>query len=147
MKIKIDEDTFISVVNSSNSMAEAASKLGIHFNTFKRYAIKFNVYKPNQGLKGGTKMCDVKIPTEVILRGDYPQFNTYKLKIRLIKDGVLKNECSECGISEWNGKPLNCELDHIDGNRTNHKIENLRILCPNCHSQTETYRSKNKKDE
>ena len=52
--------------------------------------------------------------------------------------------CEECGIgNEYNGKPLSLELDHIDGNNSNNLIENLRILCPNCHSQTPTHRSKN----
>lgn len=52
--------------------------------------------------------------------------------------------CEECGIGNmYNGKPLTLELDHIDGNSKNNKRENLRILCPNCHSQTPTHRAKN----
>ena len=79
-----------------------------------------------------------------ILDGKHPSYQTYKLKNRMLKEGILVNICSECGISEWNGKSISLELDHVDGVRTNHKLENLRLLCPNCHSQTDTYRSKNR---
>jgi 5-methylcytosine-specific restriction endonuclease McrA len=144
MNKNIKEDEFIKVVNESVTMAEASVKLGLHFNTFKRYALKFGVYNPNQGAKGKNKKSVVRVPTDKILNGEYPQFQTFKLKNRLFKEGILKNKCSICGVSDWNDKPINCELDHIDGNRTNHRIDNLRILCPNCHSQTETYRSKNR---
>jgi hypothetical protein len=52
-------------------------------------------------------------------------------------------KCSCCGISEWNNKPIVLEIDHIDGNSENNTPENLRYICPNCHSQTETYKGKN----
>ncbi|MFQ3599183.1 MAG: HNH endonuclease signature motif containing protein [Chloroherpetonaceae bacterium] len=55
------------------------------------------------------------------------------------------NQCLICGISEWQGKPLKLELDHIDGNCLNNRRENLRALCPNGHSQTETYCGRNVK--
>jgi 5-methylcytosine-specific restriction endonuclease McrA len=77
------------------------------------------------------------------LDGKHPHFQTFKLKNRLLKNKIVENKCSICDIEEWNDKKINMELDHIDGNRTNHKLENLRMLCPNCHSQTDTYRAKN----
>ena len=53
-------------------------------------------------------------------------------------------QCDSCSISEWNGSKIILELDHIDGNSTNNAENNLRCLCPNCHSQTSTYKAKNK---
>ncbi len=139
--IKYDEKEFRDVCNNSKSMNEAASKLNIHFNTFRRIAIKLGCYNTNQEGKGIKKNMP-KILLSDILEGKY-DYQTYKLKIRLIKEGIKHNICEECGISEWNNKPINCELDHIDGNSRNHSLENLRIICPNCHSQTPTYRAKN----
>ncbi len=53
------------------------------------------------------------------------------------------NSCSECGVGNiWNNKPLTLHVDHIDGNSDNNQVDNLRLLCPNCHTQTETYGSK-----
>lgn len=53
------------------------------------------------------------------------------------------NSCESCRLTEWNGKPLTSHIDHIDGDRTNNVLTNLMVLCPNCHSQTETYGYKN----
>lgn len=72
--------------------------------------------------------------------------HTSALKHRLIKEGILKNKCSVCDTKdEWNNKKLVLHLDHIDGDRFNNSLDNLRILCPNCHSQTHTYCSRNRK--
>ena len=140
---QIDEKHFREICQNSNSMAEAAVKLELHFNTFKKYALKFDCYNTNQSGKGMNKIVPPKIDLQEILDGKHPHFQTFKLKNRLLKEKIIENKCSLCDTEEWNGKKLNMELDHIDGNRTNHKLEILRMLCPNCHSQTETYRAKN----
>jgi hypothetical protein len=144
MKTQIPKEHLIEVCNKSGSMAKAAAQLSIHFNTLKRLAILYNCYFPNQGLRGGNKNAPAKIILNDILNGAHPHFQTYKLKNRLLKAGILENCCSICGINIWNQKSINLELDHIDGNRVNHLLSNLRLLCPNCHSQTETYKSKNR---
>lgn len=66
------------------------------------------------------------------------------IKRRLLLNNDLKYECSECGIFEWRNKTLSLDLEHIDGNRNNNNKTNLTLLCPNCHSQTDTYRGKNR---
>jgi hypothetical protein len=142
---KISDDEVLQAIHESKTMSQACSKLSMSFSTFKRRAISLGVYNPNRGGKGTSKPSKRKISTADILDGMYPHYQTFKLKLRLIDEGYLENECLECGISEWNGKFLPLELDHIDGNPTNHDIKNLRMLCPNCHSQTETFRAKNKR--
>lgn len=71
--------------------------------------------------------------------------NIDRLKKRLIKEGILEYVCSICeNTGEWLGKKLTLQLDHIDGNPRNHTRDNLRFICPNCHSQTETFSGRNK---
>jgi hypothetical protein len=67
------------------------------------------------------------------------------VKRHLLDAGILKNVCEECGLREWLGRPLVMELDHRNGVRTDNRVDNLRMLCPNCHSQTETHGARNKK--
>jgi 5-methylcytosine-specific restriction endonuclease McrA len=67
----------------------------------------------------------------------------HTLKTRLLSEGAIINRCDLCGLREWRGKPLSMHLDHINGVSDDHRFENLRMLCPNCHSQTETYGGKN----
>jgi hypothetical protein len=140
---KITKEQIKSAIESTVTMAEAAIKLGLHFSTFKNHATRFGLYAPNPGAKGKSKPKREgvgKIPLEEILEGKHPSYQTFKLKLRLFETGLKKNECEICGIFDWLGEPIQCELDHIDGDRTNHRLLNLRVICPNCHSQTETFR-------
>ena len=132
-------------VESSSSMGEAASKCDVHYVTFKKYAIQFDLWNPNQSGKGISKNKTEgrgKFALEDILNGKYPHYSSHKLRLRLVEANLKNNICECCGIIDWNGKAISMHLDHIDGNHYNHTLSNLRILCPNCHSQTDTYGSK-----
>jgi len=136
-------------IKATSSMSAAAAYMQIHFSTFKRHALKYDLYNTNQSGKGISKQRqdgEGKIPLKEILEGKHPQYQTFKLKKRLYQEGLKQNVCEECGISEHNNKPIECELDHIDGDKTNHLLKNLRVLCPNCHSQTHTFRFKRGKN-
>lgn len=70
-----------------------------------------------------------------------------RLKEKLIANGLKQNRCEECGIAEWRGKPITCQLHHKDGNNQNNNLDNLQMLCPNCHSQTDNYCGQANKDK
>lgn len=65
------------------------------------------------------------------------------LRQRLIREAVLEPCCSSCRLDEWLGLPIALELDHVNGDRNDNRLDNLRLLCPNCHAQTATWRGRN----
>lgn len=89
------------------------------------------------------KWNKTKALKEILVLG--VEYQSYKLKRRLLTGGLLLNECQVCKITTWLGQSLNLHLDHINGNPTDNRLENLRLLCPNCHSQTATYCGRNKR--
>lgn len=89
----------------------------------------------------------LKIPLEEVLI-EKSSYSRNHLKPRLIEEGILKEECSACRRGpEWEGKPLSLVLDHINGVSDDNRPHNLRFLCPNCNSQTETFSGRNAKKE
>ena len=145
-KIQVTDEQIIEVAKKSPSATWAAKELGIKYGTYKIHAQRLGVFVTNQGAKGSSKpiLDDRKISLEKILSGNHPHYQSNKLRKRLIKEGVKEHKCECCNGTEWLGKPIPLELEHMDGNCYNHKIENLKMLCPNCHAQTDTYRGKNK---
>jgi|APGre2960657423_1045063.scaffolds.fasta_scaffold51542_1 Zn finger protein HypA/HybF involved in hydrogenase expression len=146
-KIKVSDKQIIEAALNSKSATEASVKLGIKYETFRVHAKRLLVFSTNPAGKGLSKLKTDgvgKISLTEILDGKHPTYQSNKLRIRLFESKLKETKCEECDITEWNGKKVSFELEHIDGNRYNHKFSNLKILCPNCHSQTKTYRGKNK---
>lgn len=139
-KNKIADERIAEIYNSEVTLHEAAVVLEMTTVSLWRRA-------KNLGLAWSDKKRKRpynKINLDDILMGKHPEYQTFKLKKRLIEEGIKLNICEECGITEWNKKPIEMQLDHVDGNSHNHKLENLKLICPNCHSQTLTYCGKNK---
>ena len=139
--VKINNEEIIQIFQTDITLHEAAVKLNMTTVSLWRRAKKLNLKWSDKKRRLGASN---KIPLIDILEGKYPEYQTFKLKNRLISEGYKENKCDECKIIDWNGKPLNMQLEHKDGNSHNHKFENLLFLCPNCHSQTETFCGKNK---
>ena len=150
---EIPKEKFIKITNESASMSEACAKMGLHMGTFTKYAKMYGCHDPKKGRKKIIESSPFqpgfssnrKIPTEDIIEGKYPYIQTGLVKKRLLDENIKLHQCKKCFNVEWNGEKIPLELNHIDGNRHNHHISNLELLCPNCHAQTETYRGKNKR--
>ena len=138
------------IIYESISYSECMIKLGYNckgggtFTKLKKLIADNNIDISHfKGCAHG-KSRNIKINKEDVFRENSTYINNTSLKSRLIKDYNFKEKCSICGISEWMGNKLSLQLDHINGINKDNRVENLRLLCPNCHSQTETFSGSNK---
>lgn len=142
---KIRDKKIIEASKRFLSATHAASFLKMDYNTFKNHAKRLNCFRKNPGGKGTQKTGKDKRKYSLaeIFSGKYPNYQSNKLRKRLFKEKIKERKCEGCGRKTWRNKQIPLELHHDDGNNKNHKLENLIILCPNCHAQTETYKGKN----
>jgi hypothetical protein len=147
MEIRTDilnrKEDIIRWVSENKSKAFMCREFGCKPETLDSYLSKMGIiYKGNKGGKG-IKIDPKRKTAEEYAKSNYPKSDT--LKKKMISDGIRDAKCECCGLIDWLDNPIALELHHIDGNRFNNVFENLQILCPNCHSQTNNYGSKNRK--
>jgi hypothetical protein len=149
IKRKYSEEDFVEAVKSSTSIRQTLSTLGLspsggNYICVRRYVEELGLETSHWLGKAHNK--GKTLPPRRDLKEylvDNSNYSSNSLRKRLIREGFKEGKCESCGITEWNGKPAPLELDHINGIRTDNRLENLRIICPNCHAQTDTYRGKN----
>lgn len=144
-------------VRSSYSIAEVIRKLGLkvagsNYDTVKRKVSELNLdvshmtgavwnvgerYRPIQTAR----------PLSEILVEHSTFVNASHLRKRLLAEGLKMYQCECCGNSQWMGHPIALELHHLNAVRDDQRLENLQLLCPNCHAMTENYRGRNKGKE
>jgi len=154
MKYSYNIEEFKKAVEESYSIAQALTKLGLspkggNYRVFKKFKKLYEIdtsHFTGQGhLKGKTHNFNT-IPLSEILVKNY-EYSSNRLRKRLISEGLKQHKCECCKLTKWLGELIPLELDHIDGDHCNNTLENLKILCPNCHAKTPTYRGKNKKNK
>lgn len=131
------------LVKECNSFREILEKQGkaVSGDSVKLLKSKLDLYKISY-LFIKEKEIKKQVPLQEILV-ENSNYKSSTLKKRLIKEGLKEDICEICGCTNiWNNNPLTLQLDHINGNHHDNRIENLRIICPNCHSQTATFGNK-----
>ena len=136
-----DEIEIRKAVNESSSYREVLRKLNIPTSgnngaTLKRRIKEYGISTAHFTFH--PKQLKTKKPVEAYL-SENTHITSSKLKEKLFSSGLKENKCEICGADTWLGKRLICQLHHINGDNTDNRLENLQILCPNCHSQTDSY--------
>ena len=140
------------LLNEASSFVEVLEKLGLCGHSGNHRTLKERIKLDSLDIESLKKKraelisqssIKKKIPLSKIMV-ENSSYGTNHLKLRLIKEGILEFACEKCGNKgEWMGQKLTLQLEHKNGKSKDHRLENLCFLCPNCHSQTETYAGKN----
>lgn len=143
-----DED-FLKLIENGKNISDVLKSMGLAsrggncFKLIKKRIKEMNLDTSHFDISKtrGNKVFDL---SEILVENS-SYYNITRLKIRLVSEKKLEYKCEFCKNSGlWQGKKLSLQLDHKNGINNDHRLENLRFLCPNCHAQTHTYAGKNK---
>ena len=152
MKIRkphYQREAFSKLIAESKSRREVLSKLGLketggNYQQIRKYITLYDLdishFMTSHDQTANARKNNSYSFEQVFCKNS--PIRTSKLKDKILKYDLLKYECEHCGIIDWQGKKLRLQVDHINGQPTDNRIENLRFLCPNCHSQTDTWCNK-----
>ncbi len=144
-----DADAVGRVLGDAHSLAEAIRRLGgdVTAHNYRRLHAHIAAHgldttaMTGKGWAAGRRFPASRVPVAALL--GRTRVNSTRLREKLIEEGYKDERCEQCRHTTWQGRPIPLELDHVDGDRTNNHLGNLRLLCPNCHALTPTYRGRN----
>lgn len=152
-KRKYTDAQFIDAISKAKSFRQALKLLGLKEAGGNYAALKRRIYELNLDISHMTGQTW----NRGVVRGPQLQIEEYlnnkrsiqshKLRLRLIREGIFEQKCYCCGLRTWNDHPIPLELEHKNGNPQDNSLDNLTLLCPNCHALTATYRGKNMKSK
>ena len=137
-KSPIPKSRIESAIRNTQSIAAAARHLDVSYNTFKKYAKMYDLFEQNKNQAGigiaskGNTGWGIKL--QDIFAGSSPNYPHWKLQERIVRDGYLKQECSNCGYDDYRETDMRGPyiINFLDGDSTNHSLDNLHLLCYNC---------------
>lgn len=144
---EITKEKLIEAISLMKTKTGAAAALGVNYkiliSLIKEFNCEIEVSDILQKRKRIKHLTFTLSDLERVLNGE-KIMTAYRLKMRLFQFGIKNKICERCGLSNWLGKEIPLELHHKNGNNLDNRLENLEILCPNCHAMEPNYRGSNK---
>lgn len=138
------KEQIIHMINNKKSKKYICEQLKCDTDTLNRYLLQWNILY--DGMKGFGRRGhnSAYMSLEKYLQSS-KNIQSNKIRNKLIAEGVKTHQCEMCQRTSWLGRPIPLELHHIDGNKLNNTKNNFKLLCPNCHALTDSYRGRNVK--